>query len=190
MLTSVSPLEHFRSLIEEALREQRLRIDKTVEFYLANLLARYVDTRKFSTEPVALRLLKALDERRELKNLLLKEVGDTTLFVAGFFHESLKRKLVDVDYYIDIGTISYNHLADSLSAGTSSQLSSLYRELSERFVELVDVLGEVSERTRLSSINDILRIYERWLRTGSKRMERLLRDMGIEPTPVSKDSLQ
>ncbi len=190
MLTSVSPLEHFHSLIEEALKGQRLDIDKNVEFYLANLLACRIETRRFSTEPVALRLLNALEERRELKNMLLKEVGDTTLFVAGFFHESLKRKLVDVDYYIDIGTISYNHLAESLSEGPSAHLSSLYRELSTRFMELVDLLSEVSERTRFSSVKDILRIYERWLHTGSKRMERLLRKVGIEPVSVDKDSLQ
>ncbi len=190
MLTSVSLMEHFRGLIEEALKGQRLNIDKNVEFYLANLLTCYTHTRRFSTEPVALRFLKAFEERRELKNVLLKEVGDTTLFVAGFFHESLKRKLVDVDYYIDIGSISYNHLADSLSEGSSAHLSPLYRELSERFIELVDLLSEVSERTRLSSINDILRVYERWLRTGSKRMERLLRKMGIEPVSINRHSLQ
>ena len=190
MLSSVSPLEHFRALIEKALEKQRLHIDETVEFYLANLLTCYIDTKRFSTEPLAIRLLKALDERRELKRLMLKDVGDTTLFVAGFFHESLKRKLVDIDYYIDIGTISYHYLADSLSEGTDAHLSALYRELSERFVELVDILGEVSERTRLATTEDILRLYERWLATGSQRMARLLRDAGIEPIRVKKDSLQ
>ena len=45
----------------------------------------------------------------------------------------------------------------------------------------VDVLGEVSERTSLSSNSDVLRLYERWLRTRSRRSGDLLAARGIVP---------
>jgi hypothetical protein len=42
-------------------------------------------------------------------------------------------------------------------------------------------LGEVSESTHLRNDSDIMRLYEVWMRTGSKRSERKLRRLGIEP---------
>ena len=46
----------------------------------------------------------------------LKEVGDISLYVTGFFAESLSRKLVDADYYIGLGRGAYAELAGRLDA--------------------------------------------------------------------------
>jgi hypothetical protein len=48
------------------------------------------------------------------------------------------------------------------------------------------VLNEVSERSHLSSDKDVLRLYEIWMRTGSKRRESQLRKLGIEPVHTGK----
>jgi len=45
----------------------------------------------------------------------------------------------------------------------------------------VDILGEISERTALSSNGDVLRLYEKWLRTKSRRSGDLLAARGIVP---------
>ena len=45
----------------------------------------------------------------------------------------------------------------------------------------MDVLADVSERTALVSSNDLLRMYEKWLRTGSPRDGQKLVDRGIVP---------
>ena len=57
----------------------------------------------------------------------------------------------------------------------------MFDELSDKFTAFVEVLGEVSERTSLSSNADVLRLYERWLRTGSRRSGDLLASRGIVP---------
>jgi hypothetical protein len=64
-------------------------------------------------------------------------------------------------------------------------LSGLFSELAEKFTLFADVLTEVSESACLASSKDILRLYERWLRTGSRHAETLLRKAGIEPVEVS-----
>ena len=43
------------------------------------------------------------------------------------------------------------------------------------------MIGEVSERTLISSNADVLRLYEKWLRTGSPRDGQRLVDRGIVP---------
>ena len=53
-------------------------------------------------------------------------------------------------------------------------LGDVFDELSDKFPAFVDVLGEVSERTALTSNADLLRLYEKWLRTGSRRSGDLL----------------
>jgi hypothetical protein len=65
-------------------------------------------------------------------------------------------------------------------------LASLFNELREKFIDFVDVLNEVSERSHLSSDQDVLRLYEIWMRTGSKRREAQLRKLGIEPVHTGK----
>jgi hypothetical protein len=107
----------------------------------------------------------------------LRSVGDQSLFISGFFSDSLNRSLVDVDYYIHLGGYAYR----SLARRGDNTLGDVFDELSDKFANFVDVLGEVSERTSLSSNADVLRLYEKWLRTGSRRSGDLLASRGIVP---------
>ena len=69
----------------------------------------------------------------------------------------------------------------SLARHGDRALGDVFDELSDKFTTFVDVLGEVSERTSLSSNADVLRLYEKWLRTGSRRSGDLLASQGIAP---------
>jgi hypothetical protein len=100
-----------------------------------------------------------------------------SLFPA-FFSDSLNRSLVDVDYYIQLGGSAYGSLARQAPGDT---FGDVFDELSEKFGDFVDVLSEVSERTSMTSNTDLLRLYEKWLRTGSRRSGDLLAARGIVP---------
>jgi hypothetical protein len=53
------------------------------------------------------------------------------------------------------------------------------------------VLADISERTAVTSNNDVLRLYEKWLRTGSQRDGQRLIERGIVPNgSVGKRFLQ
>ena len=78
---------------------------------------------------------------------------------------------------MSLGGYAYRSLVAS-----DDVLSPIFAELSEKFVAFVDVLSEVSERARLTSDADLLRLYEKWLRTGSRRNGDLLAERGIVPT--------
>ena len=54
-------------------------------------------------------------------------------------------------------------------------------ELAQKFEIVVDVLNEVRDGAGNSSDLDLLRTYEVWLRTGSRRAEELLRQNGVVP---------
>jgi hypothetical protein len=93
---------------------------------------------RISDEPLGIKLAEAgSDPGQRVKTL--KEVGDTSLYVAGFFAESLGRKLVDVDYYVGLGSSAYHELASRLGGS----ITDVYRDLAERFPAFVEVLGEI-----------------------------------------------
>jgi hypothetical protein len=131
-----------------------------------------------------LKLARALESGGERQRANLKEVGDLSLFVSGFFADSLRRKLVDVDYYVTIGGRAY----DALSRRETDAFSPVFAELAENFVAFVDVLSEVSERSSCASNVDLLRLYERWLRTGSSRSGQLLVERGVVPNLSLKNT--
>jgi hypothetical protein len=69
----------------------------------------------------------------------------------------------------------------SLSRSEDEAFAEVFRELASKFVGFMDVLSDISERTALSAASDVLRTYEKWLRTGSLREGQRLIDRGILP---------
>jgi hypothetical protein len=176
-----SPVEYFKELVESAMQHQNVAAGQMTSFYLVNLLAGFVHLdapAQDDEEPLGVRLIKALQAGGTAQRHGLRRVGDLSLFISGFFSDSLNRSLVDVDYYISLGERAYGSLARTTA---EDQLSDVFDELAEKFSGFVDVFGEVSERTSLTSNRDLLRLYEKWLRTQSRRSGDLLVQRGIVP---------
>ena len=184
-----SAVEYFKELVDVALSHQRLNTQELTAYYVVQLLASFLqrpltdDTR--DDTPLAVRLAQALESGGARQRVTLKEIGDVALFVSGFFSDSLNRKLVDVDYYVSIGGRAYN----VLSRVETDTFSPVFAELGEKFVGFVDVLSEVSERTSCTSNSDLLRLYEKWLKTGSRRSGQLLIEKGVVPNASIKPNL-
>jgi hypothetical protein len=178
LVRSESPVEFFKELVESAIAHQGVSAGEMTSFYLVRLLAGYVHLDRSDTEEEALgvRLAKALQAEGAQQRDSLRRVGDLSLFISGFFSDSLTRSLVDIDYYITLGERAYGSLAR-----TDDAFSDVFDELAEKFSGFVNVLGEVSERSALTSNTDLLRLYERWLKTRSRRSGDLLARQGIVP---------
>jgi hypothetical protein len=179
LLREQTPAEYFKEMVESALSRQRLQAGEFTEYYLVNLLCQFVrlDARPDEAVPLALRLARALDSGGVEQRERLRRLGDFSLFISGFFSDSLLRRAVDVDYYVSMGEYAYG----SLSRKDEDAFADVFGELARNFVGYMDVLSDVSERTTLSSSVDVLRLYEKWLRTGSTRAGQQLIDKGIVP---------
>jgi hypothetical protein len=181
-----SAVEYFRELVESALARQHLAAGELTAFYVVHLLTgflRRADSHD-EFEPMALKLAAALQSRGINQRAALKEVGDSSLFLSGFFADSLRRGLVDVDYYVTVGESAYG----ALSRAETDTFSPVFAELADKFVAYVDVLAEVSERSACTSNLDLLRLYERWLKTGSRRSGQLLIERGVLPSSDARSS--
>ncbi|HEY7447020.1 MAG TPA: hypothetical protein VH702_02670 [Vicinamibacterales bacterium] len=182
LVRNESPAAYFKELVESALQRQRLQASELTSFYIVNLLTTFVHRDnglcgRADAEPLALQLARAMESEGSVRREALRSVGDLSLFVAGFFSDSLNRKLVDIDYYVMLGGRAY----ESLSHLERETLAPAFAELAGSFLSFVDVLNDVSEQCTVTTNADVLRLYEKWLRTGSRRDGQRLVERGIVP---------
>ena len=183
LLREQVPAEYFKELIEAALERQQVRAHALTSYYLVDLLCRFMrpDARiafnDDTHQPLALRLARALETGGLEQRARLRNLGDFSLFTSGFFSDSLRRRVVDVDYYRSMGEYAYG----SLGRRDSGTRGEVFTELARKFVGFMDVLADVSERTTATAGTDVLRLYEKWLRTGSLTAGKRLVELGVPP---------
>ncbi len=183
--------DYFRSSIEGVISKQGVEVDLHATHYVVNLLTLFSrseelyqdDGETYGLRPLALMLADAAVAPSAMeRNYSLQRIGDVALFIAGFFADSLVSKPVDIDYYIHMGGNAYGSLSEEVR-GTfrGDTFANTYKELAINFQILVDVLNEVRDDARQESDIDLLRTYEIWLKTGSRRAKGLLRQHGVVP---------
>lgn len=183
--------EYFRRSIDDAIDKHSADVDPHAAHYVVNLLTLFSRSEDLYEEhgetyglrPLALMLADAASApTREERSFSLQRIGDVALFVSGFFADSLANKIVDLDYYIYMGESAYGSLSDEIRGTTRGEaFADIYRELAVKFQIIVDVLHEVRDGARAGSDIDLLRTYEVWLKTGSKRAASLLQQHGVVP---------
>jgi len=185
--------DYFRESIDSAIDKQGVAVDPHATHYVVNLLTLFSRSEElyedhgddYGIKPLALMMVDAADaSSTEQRTFSLQRIGDVALFVAGFFADSLAHKLVDLDYYIYMGGNAYGSLSDEIRGTARGRaLAGVYRELASKFQVVVDLLNDVRDSARQSSDIDLLRTYEVWLKTGSRRAAALLKQNGVVPFP-------
>lgn len=190
--------EFFHDSVQTALRKQRVAVDDHTEHYVVNVLTMFARSEELyettlegvRLKPLAHMLAQASEApTTQQRDEALRRLGDVSLFVAGFFAQSFARKLIDIDYHIAMGGRAYGTLAENMRGSLRGQaFTAIFLELAQKFQRLVDVLNDVAEMAHTHTDQDILRLYEIWLKTGSPRAYSILRRLGVEP--VSADARQ
>lgn len=182
-----SSKEYFKTLVDEGLSQQGVSTYPQVSSYIVSLLVFFVDSRNlFESEftevgekkpqTLAEMFLLANSSEHSVRTELLKKLGDRSLYISGFFGDSLSRKLVDLDYYRDMGVTAYASLASTVK---EDGLAKVYTEMATKFVPLTDTLTFISQKSFITSDSSILRLYERYLRTGSELAKSRLMELGV-----------
>lgn len=195
-LILMSPKQYFSEMVDHGLEKKKLKALPAVKSYLVQLLEYYLDaSRLYETEtdemgnknPTTLAelFLKASNSENNEKKELLKKLGDKSLYISGFFGNSLEKKLVDIDYYAGMGCVAYENLSYVIKEDTQSKV---YKIFAKQFLDFVDVLSYISEKSLNQSEQNILRLYDRYLRTGSEVAKDKLIEMGV--VTLSKDQIK
>jgi hypothetical protein len=191
--------EFFREALHSALERQRIAVEDQTEHYVVNLLTLFSRSEALYEQtpdgtrlkPLVVMLAEALEARTsDDRNRGLQRLGDVSLFIAGFFAQSFARKLIDIDYHIAMGGRAYSVLADSMARGRGKVLGQVFAELAQKFQPMVDALNDVSETSYRHTDQDVLRLYEIWMKTGSRRSYAILRKLGVDPSAAARSPRQ
>jgi hypothetical protein len=188
----LTPESFFFELVRTSADKKHLKIRPETEFYLVRLLNRFMFSESLYSkstdgsledQPLAFLFKEALEaEAQPEQKTLFQNVGDISLFKAGFFQESLSRANLDVGYYIGLGGAAYLNAAER---SEERHFRDLFSDLSRQFGCMVALLSDVSESTTFARTEqDLVRLYDMWSRTGSDRAARTLGKTGIR---VEKD---
>ena len=187
---------HFEELLTEGTQSLGVTLKPQIRDYLVLVLENHVATEslfpKEYTEDgtrVPTTLAEMWLTAHQLEGSQRRErvrlVGDRALYISGYFADSLKRKIVDIDYYIQMGEGAFQFLAqdsqDQIQAHT-------FTILANHFSTWVDVFHYVAQKTFIHNHGDILRLYETYLKTGSGWAQQQLLEHGVV-TP-SQDQLK
>ncbi|MBN2359921.1 MAG: hypothetical protein JXR83_10745 [Deltaproteobacteria bacterium] len=191
---------YFAGIVQQAVAERRVIVTDEVQFYMVRLLCEFMlsdrlyrldaDSGHRERDALALLLARAESAPVDERVRLLKRLGDSSLYISGFFGESLARSLVDVEYYISMGGTAYGQLSEVLRLRRFvGATATVFAELAEKFRQLVEVLARVSLQSDGSapSNESLLRLYDLWLRTGSRRVAEKLRAHGLDPNAAVKN---
>ena len=192
--TLVDVRNYFADELKVVMEKHRLSALETSTLYLASLLSRHIESHNFFAVGPNGKLadnfltdlyIQYLQAKPEEQKLVLQRLGDVCLLVSGYFSDSLRRKVVDLSFYFGMGGSAYYNLS---VMSDKTETKETFGELANKFQSFSNVLGEMSERSGLQSNKDVLRLYERWIVTGSERIRSVLNEKGI--TTAHKSNLK
>ncbi|MBF0107499.1 MAG: hypothetical protein HQM16_19500 [Deltaproteobacteria bacterium] len=182
--------EFFREKIRTALTQQKINISEDVEFYLVHILTHFSRSDNLFNKgedghveyrALALKFYDSVfapTQGERFKHL--KSLADTALYHAGVFYEGLYNKVVDVGYYINMGGGAYQSLAN-LSTGSHKSMANMFYELSVKFSVLVEILNMCCEKAEVRTDRDLLKLLDRYIKTGSLKAKEILEEEGLLP---------
>ncbi|MGO8999427.1 MAG: hypothetical protein ACLQVI_39380 [Polyangiaceae bacterium] len=199
--------EFFMEVVGEAIKARRVEATDGATSYLVCLLSDYAKPDVRAEEPLERPLSFLLDEALHTVEPgarfdRLRALGDGVLYACGFFGEHFEARGVATGYVMGIGTTAYGAAssmlrlpkADGASAPGAARSTpaatpaiDIYGELSSKFPDFVEVLSEVADATTAANVasaanaKQVLKLYERWLKTGSDRLAQALGAHGLVP---------
>jgi hypothetical protein len=193
---------YFLEAVEDAIRLQRVDATDGATRYLVALLVDYVHPDRRAGETLERPLTLLFDEALHAPDPAerfqrLRILGDAVLYGCGFFWDHFEARGVDSKYLRSLGTRAYGEAGSMLRRGpgerTPASGPDLFAELADNFDGFVSVLTDVSDATvatGMESPRGLLKVYERWLKTGSDRLATALTSRGVMPTRGPRGVLQ
>jgi hypothetical protein len=177
----------FDEIVEDALKVRHVEASQSATRYIVGVLADYAHPEGLDAlgRPLALSLQEALVTNDPAKRFeRLRQLGDAVLYGSGFFADHFAARGLETRYVSTIGSRAYVS-AGAMLGGTVG----LFDELANRFDEFSSVLTEVANMTLANgapSPKHLLKLYERWLKTGSETVGEALASQGFFPTKAAK----
>ena len=179
----------FGPVVSDAIRAQGYEATGAAEAYVVALLSDYTKPGQLGEETLSRPLTLLLDEAMQTSGPerfeRLRVIGDGVLYLSGFFGEHLENRGVAPAYMSTLGSCAYENASAMLRQRAQDPgAPDLFSELAEKFRMFVRLLADVAESLRARSARTdgaVVKLYERWLKTGSATLGDALVAHGMVP---------
>ena len=184
--------DYFRLEIEKISLNQGLLLEPEIKNYLSTLLVKFLNTPQLALKLPGEEIVGESKERTptqfwlEIQSLPLKQqyyalqiLGDYSLFTSGFFNERIKKSLLDMDYYQALGGQAYYRAGEIQENLSAEKALNIFFSLADSFKKVTDVFAELYDKTLLTDNDGLLKLFERWEKSSSPHLERLLLQNGM-----------
>lgn len=172
-----SMAQFFHEVVADALKARQVDATAEAAGYLVGVLCDYAhpneEAHSTFNEPLTFLLRDALEASGPERLRRLRALGDGVLYAIGFFGDHLTQRGADRKYIEQVGATAYQHAAATLRLRHRTGDPTIFSELATKFERFAAVLGDVAEDTIGTMVRDsqsLVKVYERWLRTGSSRL--------------------
>jgi hypothetical protein len=191
----------FGEVVEDSIRQRKVDATDGATRYLVALLADFTRPDQRAGETLERSLTLLFDEAINTPNAAdrfdrLRCLGDGVLYGCGFFGDHFEARGVDPKYLHGLGTRAYDAASHILQArapvdqrgrrpGGAPLRDDLFAELAQKFEAFVNIVADVADTTiamGTETSRGLLKVYERWLKTGSDRLATALTSRGVVPT--------
>jgi hypothetical protein len=132
----------WQDLVVQGETKAGIRLSETTESYLVFLLMQHLRDGALAGRTLALEWLAALERVGTARAEQLREVGDRSLLIAGFYPGLAARRRVTPEYYLRMGQRAYDGAADAARRSERP----LFAELAGAAGALVRVLAALRRR--------------------------------------------
>lgn len=102
---------------------------------------------KVRDKTLGVKLLEAYSLGRTTQKRVYRDIGDTALFLCGYFSESLNKKIIDTSYYQEVGQIAYNRLNNIVPK--AYEVPKFFGMLSDTFEKVAMMMNVVSKQNNM-----------------------------------------
>ena len=189
IVSAGSVSEFFGDMVEDAMKSRRVEASPAATHYVVGLLSDFAKPDARAEETLERPLTFLLDEALHTPDVgkrfdKLRSLGDGILYASGFFGDHSEARGVDHKYIIGLGATAYENAgALIVSPGARRETAlDVFGELAAKFAAFVAVLTDVADATvarGIQSSKNLVKLYERWLKTRSDRLADALSSHGF-----------
>ena len=165
-----TPTAQWQALVCQAAQDSKTSLSEEMESYLVFLLMRHIKDNQVGGSAIAMEYLRALHENSVIKQENLRDVADHCLLLSGLFPQIAEKRNVSISYFVNVGRTAYLDLSETITHIGSV----LFKEISEQFIHLMDILLTIRSYSTTPVLLPI-QAFDLWNDTGSDVAYKLIR---------------
>ena len=152
LVTDTSLQGYFLDQLTEVNQKSTVKLPQEALIYSSMVMDRFGESGQYfeviegkpQEKVLGTKLLSIDNMNKEAKKRALRDIGDTSLCLCGFFSDSLNRKIVDSRYYRELGVIAYQRLNSIVP--DYYDIPSFFKIISESLNSIIMMMNLVAQR--------------------------------------------